>query len=135
MLQDFAGDLDAELSAKEADTFAGLWIQHTPQFQIIVQFTQDGKETIRPYIENGPLADIIDVRIADVTLAELEATQAAALLKVRDFDIPVESGINGFENRVELYVIERSRFETILQETRIQLPDNVDVITVDELSF
>jgi hypothetical protein len=39
-LQELAGDLDAELSRKEADTYAGLWIQHSPQFRIIVQFTQ-----------------------------------------------------------------------------------------------
>ena len=40
-LQDVAGELDAELSIKEAETFAGLWIEHTPTFRVIVQFTCD----------------------------------------------------------------------------------------------
>lgn len=39
-----------------------------------------------------------------------------------------------FENRVELYVIERSRFEGALQEARIEIPEHVKVITVSELS-
>ncbi len=134
MLQDLAGNLAAELAVKEVDTFAGLWIQHTPQFRIFVQFTQFGKETIRSYIENGPLADIVDVRIAMVSLAELEAAQAAVLLNIRDLNIPIESGINVFQNRVELYVIKRSQFDTALQEARIQLPKHVTVITVNELS-
>src|SRR4030043_249268 len=49
-LQDEAGALDADLSSKEANTFAGLWIEHTPKFRILVQFTRDAKEKIRPYL-------------------------------------------------------------------------------------
>jgi len=133
-LQRPAGDLGAELAAKERDTFAGLWIQHTPEFRIIVQFSHDGEETIRAYIENGPLADIVEVRTANVSLAELEAAQAAAGLAIRELGIPVNSGINVFENRVELYVTERARFDAALREANIQLPDYVKVITVGELS-
>jgi hypothetical protein len=133
-LQELAGNLDAELSRKEADTYAGLWIQHSPQFRIIVQFTQEGKETIRPYIENEALADIVDVRVVQYTLKELEAAQVATQLKIRNLDIPTNSGINVVENRVELYVVERSRFDVAIQDTKMQLPPQVKVVTVSELS-
>ena len=133
-LQDLAGDLDAKLYEKEAGTFAGLWIQHTPEFRIIVQFTHDGEKTIQPYIENEPLEDYVDIRTAKVSLAELEVAQTTALLKVRNQGIPIESGINVFENRVELFVIERSRLETLIQETKIQISENVEIVTVDTLS-
>ena len=63
-LQSEIGDLNAELAAKERDTFAGLWIQHQPEYRVIVRFTRNGGVTIRPYIENGPLADIIEIRTA-----------------------------------------------------------------------
>lgn len=132
-LQEPAGELDAELVAKEADTFAGAWIQHKPEFRIIVQFTHDGEDTIRPYIENAPLADLVEVRTASVTLAELETTQEAAWLAVRGLEIPVASGINVYENHVELYVIERDQFNSALQAEDISLPDNVEVITVTDL--
>jgi len=133
-LQGALGGLGAELATKERDTFAGLWIQHSPEFRIVVQFTRDGEETIRQYIENVPFADIVEVRTASVTLAELEAAQAAALVAVGDLGIPVESGLNVFENRVELYVTDRARFYAALREANIQLPDHAVVITVDELS-
>ncbi|MFA5761870.1 MAG: hypothetical protein WC877_08970, partial [Dehalococcoidales bacterium] len=34
-LQNAAGELDAILTEKEADTFAGLWIEHTPDFKVV----------------------------------------------------------------------------------------------------
>lgn len=112
-LQAPAGELGAELAANEADTFAGAWIQHTPEFRIIVQFTESGEDTIRPYIESGPLSDLVEVRAASVTLAELEVTQETAWLMVRDLGVPVESGINVFKNYVELYVVEREQNEYV----------------------
>lgn len=132
-LQEPAGELNAELLAKESATFAGAWIQHSPDFRIIVQFTENGDKTIQPYIENGPLADIAEVRAASVSLIELEAIQDTTWLAVRELDIPVASGINVFENRVELYVVERQRFDDALQRLKINLSDKVEVITVNEL--
>jgi len=133
-LQDSAGKLNDELTAKEQDTFAGLWIQHKPEFRIIVQFTRDGEKTVQPYIEKGPLADIIEVRSAKVTLAELETIQTTGLPIISKLGIPVDSGINVFENRVEIYVVERERLDDALRKANIQLPDSVTVIKVDQLS-
>ncbi|MFC1878552.1 S1 family peptidase [Chloroflexota bacterium] len=134
MLQDLVGELDAELAGKEYETYAGLWIQHTPEFRIIVQFTQGDLETIRPYIEHEELVDIIEVRKANVPLVNLKVTQDTILYKTRDLSIPVESGINVFENHVELYVKEPSQLDAALQKSGIQLPSNVLVVRVDELS-
>lgn len=134
VLQEVAGNLDAALSEKEDDSYAGLWIQHSPQFRVIVQFTQEGEKTIRPYIENESLADIVDIRVVEYTLKELEVAQIATQLKIRDLDIPADSGINVFENSVELYVVERSRFDAAMQDSEMQLPPQVKVVTVSELS-
>jgi hypothetical protein len=132
-LQEPAGELNAELLAKESATFAGAWIQHSPEFRIIVQFTENGEATLQPYIENGPLAGMVEVRTADVPLIELEAIQDAIWLAIRGLDIPVASGINAFENRVELYVVERQRLDAALRATNIQLSDRVEIVTVNEL--
>lgn len=132
-LQNLAGNLDAALSGNEEDTYAGLWVQHSPQFRIIVQFTREGKETIRPYIENGPLADIVEIREVKYTLKELKAAQVAAKSKSRNLDIPTNSGVNVFENRAELYVVERSRFDVAMQNARMELPPQIKIVTVSEL--
>lgn len=133
-LQVSAGDLEVKLRAKEQDIFAGLWIQHAPQFRVIVQFIRDGEETIRPYIVNGPLANIVEVRPAHVTLAKLEADQKVALRAIRAVGVPVDSGLNVFQNRVEVYVTDHARLDTALQVASLQLPETVQVITVPHLS-
>jgi len=38
-LQFLGGELQAKLRREKAATFAGMWIEHKPQFQIVVQFT------------------------------------------------------------------------------------------------
>jgi hypothetical protein len=129
-LQDSIGELNAELAAQEGDTFAGLWIEHTPEFRVWVRFTCDGEDTIRPYIADGPLADIVEVRGASASLAQLEAAQAALSSVLSDLEVDVSHGLNVAENRVELFVADRARFERLLREAGIQLPDHVELVTV-----
>lgn len=73
-LQEIAGNLEAEIYEKETETFARLWLEHTPNFRLIVQFTGNGDETLKPYIP-GKLTDITEVRTAKVSLATLEEIQ------------------------------------------------------------
>jgi hypothetical protein len=136
-LQDSIGELGAELSTNEVKTFAGLWIEHTPEYRVVVQFTHDGEDTIKPYLkQHTELADIVEVRTANVSLADLERAQTNASDSVRASGIPADSGINVYNNSVELYVVkaDRSRFDNALQKGEIRLPDNVRVITVEALA-
>ncbi|KAF5431667.1 hypothetical protein C5S36_10055 [Candidatus Methanophagaceae archaeon] len=136
-LQDIAGELGAELTTNETETFAGLWIVHIPEFRVVVQFTRDGEETIKPYLKrHTELANIVEVRTANVSLADLRRAHADATYSVSALDIPVESGISVSNNSVELYVLkaDRSRFDDALQRREIRLSDKVRVITVEELS-
>ena len=100
-LQDPIGTLGAELERLEADTFAGLWIQHEPEYRIVVAFTRNGEETIQPYVENTPLANLIEVRTAEVTYEELKATQQEAHRLLNELGLSLASGINIKENQVE----------------------------------
>lgn len=132
-LQDAAGVLEAELRSKEAATFAGLWLEHTPAFKIVVQFTDATKKDISPYLQNKELAAIVEVRTATVALADLEKAQAAALSSVASTGISVESGINVRENCVELYVVEQARLDDAVQKGKVQLSPYVKVITVSSM--
>lgn len=132
-LQDVVGELDAELSKREENSFAGLWIQHQPEYRVIVQFTQNGEATIRPYIENGPLAGAVDVRSASVPLNQLEIARDQAAQVTQKLSIPSYSGINVVENRAELYVLDPAQLDTSLKKASLQLPSNVKVIKVNEM--
>ncbi len=136
-LQDIAGKLDAELSKNETGTFAGLWVEHTPEFRLVVQFTRDGEEIIKPYMkQHAELADIVEVRTANVSLANLQRDQAEASSSVGASGIPANSNINVYNNTVELFVVkaDRGRFDDALQRREIRLPDTVRVITVEALA-
>ena len=136
-LQDIAGKLDGELSKNETGTFAGLWVEHTPEFRIVVRFTRNGEETIKPYMkQHVELANIVEVRPANVSLANLQRDQADASSSVSALGIRVPSEIDVHENSVKLYVAkaDKSRFDDALQKGEIRLPDTVRVITVDAMA-
>lgn len=126
------GTLGAKLEQQEVDTFAGLWIQHEPEYRVVVTFTRDGEETIRRYVEDTPLVDLVEVRAAEVTLAELNAAQQQARGLLEGVGGSTASGINLKENRVEIYVTDRTLFDAALQESNIQLPEYIEVITIHE---
>jgi hypothetical protein len=131
-IQEIAGHLEAELYEKEIKTFAGLWIEHTPEFRLVVQFTQDGDQTIKPYIHEE-LTNIIVVNTAKVSLAILEETQKEISAQVQAVGIEVESQVNVFENRVELFVTDWPKLEEAIQRGEVQLPANVFVIVIEEM--
>jgi len=133
-MQDALGGLTSELAEKERDTFAGLWIQHTPEYRFVVMFTRDGENTIEPYLKGKPYADIVELREAEVTLAELHDIRAATLLTIENVDIPRDHSINVQKNRVELYVLDRTAFSDALQDADVLLPNHVEIIQVDGLS-
>jgi hypothetical protein len=129
--QDDIGRLRAALAAGERDTFAGLWVQHQPDFRVIVQFTRDGKKTIRPYIEDKPWADLVEVRKASATLVELESALHETIRAIDRLGFDVSCGLNEMENRVEVWVTDRAWFEAVLREANIQLPEYVELVVVE----
>ncbi|NJD51578.1 MAG: hypothetical protein FIB07_01790 [Candidatus Methanoperedens sp.] len=126
---------EEELKTKEVETFAGLWIEHTPEFKIVVQFTRNGEETIKQYLEQYPeFANVVEVRnTAKVSLATLQRDQANALNLARASDIPVESDINVYNNSVGLYMTksDRGRFDDALLRREGRLSDKVRVVAVE----
>ena len=133
-LQGEIGKLGAKLAANEGDTFAGLRIQHRPDYRVIVEFTSGGEATMARYLENSRLSTLVEVRNADVSLENLEATQREAMRIADATGIRVESGIMVQDNRVELYVTVSKQFWTALRDMNLRLPQNVIVVEVKRLS-
>jgi len=134
--QDAAGILGTALEQYEAETFAGLWLQHEPEYRVVVAFTRDGEKTIRPYVADTSLAGLIEVRPAEATYAELMAAQREAhrLLEEAGLSLGLSfsSGGNVQESRIEIYVTDRALFDATLKEVNVRLPDHVEVVTVYE---
>lgn len=107
-LQGDIGKLDAELTTKEPDTYAGLWIQHKPEFGVIVNMTESA-EKVSDYTKGTSLAELTEIRKATKSLKQLEADQNLTNDVLHTLKLPFESGINVFENRAELYVLDEEQ--------------------------
>ena len=129
-LQKLAGNLNAKLTNHEGQTFGGLWIEHTPEFQVVVQLTQDAQETVDRHNNSEDLAEVLDIRTVAVSLADLREAQSQATEAIDSRDIPIESGIHIQSSKVKVYVAERDRLDEEIEEGRVTLPDKVDLVTV-----
>lgn len=132
-LQATIGELASALPVKEIDTFCGLWLQHTPQFRLVIGFTQDGEKTIRPYLESKSFADIVEIHTMNATLQELERAQEISHIILDTLNIPTDSLIRESENLVELRVTDIAKLDFALVKSGMQLPPQVVIIQVDKL--
>ncbi len=133
-LQDEIGELGAALEANEADTFAGLWIQHEPEYKVVVAFVGDtGEGVIRPYLQTYPaLADIIELRTAQYTLAELLDAQQESFDIVAQLEpMSIAGGVDVMQNRVYLTVGNPGVFLQLVAQAGYELPSMVDVEPID----
>ena len=133
-LQTTIGELDRHLTNNESQTFAGLWIQHEPNFAVLARFTGDGENTIRPYVRGGELEDLVQVGTATNTLAALEEAQAAATEMIRSVPTRINSRINVPENRVEILTLDKTDLESRLGVAEFILPNGVEVIEISRLA-
>ncbi len=136
-LVDDAGPLKAAIVENEADTYAGSWIQHQPEYRFVFAFTENGEETIKKYVkEDSPLYGLIEVRTFEVSYKELRKAQEETmqLLKDLNLDFFCATGTNVKENCAEVYVSDSKLFNEILQEANVQLPPHVkQVVTYEPL--
>jgi len=138
-ISDTAGILQADLIANETDTFAGLWIEHSPEFRVVVLFTGNAHKTIKPYLEKEymteELAAVLDVRKAKVSLAELERVHQELFSSLTDLGIQFELELNMKENNIKLGIGEDDKisFHLALQSGSLQVPDYVIIETIPQL--
>ena len=133
-LQQVIGELGAALEEREAATFAGLYIEHKPEYRVVARFTREGEATLRRYVGAGALARRARAEGARLTLAELRTRQQASLEAVQAQGLQAEADINLRENRVEVYVQEGESARAMLSGAALALPDGVTVTAVPALS-
>lgn len=134
-LQVEAGLLDEMLRNQEAGSFAGLWIEHEPQYRVVVRFQDPSSEgRLRARIAGTPLEGLVEALPAAVALAQLEERRSAALQRVRQVRFAVDSDINVKENRVEVYTDRPQALRAALATARVTLPERVEIVAVPRLA-
>jgi streptogrisin C len=127
-LQEAIDALNARLTEEQAATFAGLTIEHTPQFHAVARFTRKGEETIRPYLSPA-LAAVVRVEPARFSLRQLERRLEASYHRVRAAGIPAAGGVDLRANRAEVHVL-RGRSA---QARAVLAAEDAAVVEVDAL--
>lgn len=135
--------LQIEMSALEGRiiegeaTYAGSWTQHEPEFRLIVAFTvPNGQEIIQKYLAGIPWADLVEVRQAKYTVAELTAIFEQVNQAAQAATVPFESGTNIQASKVTLYTPHpdelRRQLETL--DAIKQYMDDIEFIYQEHLS-
>lgn len=126
--------LQSRLRRNESESFAGLWVEHTPEYQVVVRFTDNGNQTIRPYIRSGTLNRMVEVRTADLSEATLIKSQYRAAQLADKLGIDKDSSVDVRNNRVEFNVLDKSDLHSKLDSRGLSLPTGVSVVQVASLS-
>ncbi len=134
--QGLAGDLEAKLRELYPATFAGLWIEHTPEFRVVALLTkpEEARRSVPRLIAGSSLVGRVEIQRAQRSLKELEDQKVLARAAVRklgalaDFDIDVQA------NTVVLYTASKSEIERAIAENRLRLPPDVSVVEVEALA-
>ena len=130
-LQDEIGRLDVELSESASDVFGGLWIEHSPDFRIVISLTAD-PSVVQPYIDRSGLSDLVVYKRVSRTLQALEEAQiAAGKLAEGIVGNKFQSGLDVKNNTAELYVLDASVFKPSVQARA--LGTNLDAVEVIEV--
>ncbi len=134
ILQDEVGDLNAQLVSGEQGAFGGLWIEHTPEFKVVVGFTDEGAARLSRYEKSTALREVLETADVDISLEALESKQADATVVIGRTSIITESSIMVKDNLVEVYTLDADGLKQALDEVGEQLPEKVVVKEVEGLS-
>jgi hypothetical protein len=129
-------NLEERLIHDNPNTFAGLWLEHTPEFKLVVQFVGEPQKDISTYLSKE-LTAITEVRHAEFSLVDLERVRTEALESIiSEGEIPIESDIDVKKNRVELYVTDENYIKSrnAVQNIGLGFSSNTKVINVPSLS-
>lgn len=119
--KDSIGSVSQAIQKNEAETFAGLWIQHQPTYGVVVAFTRNAKATLAKYTKD-PL--FIPLDRPGPTQAELYASQERLLKDLERFGArPSYAGTDIMKAQVEIAVVgDLSAFRAAVDRGEVALP-------------
>lgn len=136
-LQNAFPDLEPEITKNEPETFGGLWLQHEPEFKVVVAFTRNGENTIAKYSAYIPeeIAPYIEVRTVEKSLVELLNDQEKLAQSMEARGIKADSWLNVGDNRVELNIrtSDKNTYDLAVNEWKIVQPDRLNINLVESL--
>ncbi len=136
-LQDSFPGLNTALENDEKLTFSGLWIQHQPEYKIVVAFTSDAETTINKYGQyiTDDVKPYIETRTVKKSLTELGDEQQKLTASLNELGIKGESRIDIINNCVSVDIVktDEGKFNNAKQNNILLLPEGLKVNIVDAM--
>ncbi len=134
-IQDKLGLIEENIAQAKPKSFAGLWIEHEPEYRIIVQTTSEETSTLPSYFDS--LGQNIPIKIVtvDTPLYKLESSLDKISQDLYNAEIQADINIDIFNNRPEIMVADVDAFENLLKEHNIILPANTHIREVEALTY
>ncbi|HYJ31022.1 MAG TPA: hypothetical protein VEW25_11865 [Allosphingosinicella sp.] len=129
-LSDEVGRIRARLEAEQADNYADMWLEHAPEFRMVVGFVRDPETILRRYTSH-PLFVARQVRHS---LAELKAGADAAFAQLRRLGVPAEGGVYVSDNEVRIGVgVDQEEAAALVRSGRLRVAPFVRIVGADAL--
>jgi hypothetical protein len=132
-IQNSFNNLQQQLIENESETYAGLYVQHQPEFRIVVLFTRNGENTIKKYVPES-LLKYVEIKTKRYTLETLVENQKSIIASISLLSIWVEVGLKQSENRIDIMVQRKDQANLMeaLNQKIIAFPDTANIIQVGE---
>ena len=136
-LQDSFPGLPTALENNEQGTFGGIWIQHEPEYKIVVAFTKNGQQTFNEYSKylTEDAAAYIELRVVNKSLVELKNEQDKLLKYLNNQGLQIVSRVDVINNCVSIDVAktDKDKFSIATQNYASVIPDGIEINFVDSL--
>ena len=122
-------ELFTRIQLEEADSFAGHWIQHSPEYGLAVAFTKNAKRTLAKYT-NNPIFIPVDIKGTDKKTIERNSYRIMAMME--KLDIPYHSVDRDYKTGTFLVKLSVDKEDYIRDQAAkgiIDLPDWVRFTT------
>ncbi len=119
-----AGALNGRLAREQPDTFAGLYIEHDPEFRVVVRFTGDAAKQLAKYTKDP----VFVAENAPRSLELLRATQEEIGVQLTSAKMDFASEVDVRTSSLIVYVLDPDHAGEVLSK----LLGAVDFVTIKE---
>jgi hypothetical protein len=113
-----------------AETFAGLYVEHSPTYRVMVRFTGDAAATLARYTQNP----LFVAQAAAVPVQELLRTQASVYDLLKGLGVESVSRVRVSTGRVEFFVADPAAMQRLVAAGTLSVPNYVTFGQAGDLS-
>jgi hypothetical protein len=136
-LQDSFPGLPTALENGEKGTFGGIWIQHEPEYRIVVAFTENGQQSLDKYSKliTKEVSAYIETKVVKTSFVELRNEQNKISQYLADNDVKIISRVDVINNCVSIDILkaDKDKFTIATQNDTSTMTEGIEINFIDSL--